>query len=638
MALVLTVVAIINIILYIPTLRYDFVWDDNLLIVKNRLLQESSLAQIFSRGYWAGTDEPEEGPVAAYYRPITTLSYWLDWKIAGLKPTYFHLNNLVIALAAAIFVSLIVWELLHSAVWAFIAGILFATHPAHVESVAFISGRTDLLVTLLIGFASFALLRSFRKRNRLWWVAIPPCFALGLLSKETAILYPMLVAFTPFFIQSRTQKFYWLLFLILLAIVGAYLYLRQLVFNTALPLPTTLTAFNLINIANTFGYYIKMFFVPCTHYAKIPPDPNFLKLSNHFVWALLFLISVPLAALRRRFRISLWSYAWTILFLLPVSNIFPIGPQAAERLLFLPSAGLVALIIILLSRLLVAHHRIREVVGAMLLIVACAFGFNTTNRLPVWRNEITLFSAMVKEAPKAPSAYFNLAIALSSTLPDSAIKLYNRAILLDQGFTRAHVNIAVLYTRKGDFRRAIHHLRLADELQPNSAQVHNNLGYAFLLSGELDSAIVSFQRALAYNSNLPEPLFGQALTFAFAGQTLASDSTLAKLLRMNPAWADSAKTAIHHWSLLISRSFTPNQALLTNRLGTMLISLGDTTLASTYYQKALEIDTNCVPALYNLAVLALARNDNATALQLVTRALRIRPELKELRDLKRHLH
>lgn len=637
MALVLTAVALINITLYLPTLRFDFVWDDNLLIVNNHLLQKSGFTQIFTRGFWAGTEEAEEGPVAAYYRPITTLSFWLDWKVAGLKPLYFHLSNLIIATAAAIFMAMIVWELLHSAVWAFIAGIIFVTHPAHIESVAFISGRTDLLITLFIGFASFALLRSFRKKNRLWWLALPPCFALALLSKETAILFPLLVALTPFFIQSRPQKSYWLLVLILVAFACAYLYLRQLIFNTPLPLPTTLNAFNLLNSANTFGYYIKMFFLPFAHYAKIPADPNFLRLTNYFVWTLLFLISVPLAALRRRFQISLWSYAWTIFFLLPVSNIFPLGPQAAERLLFLPSVGLVALVIVLSSRILVAHHRIREVVGALFLIAAIGFWFNTKNRLGVWRNETTLFSAMVKEAPTAPSAYFNLATALSSALPDSAIKLYNRAILLDQGFTRAHINIAALYTNKGDFRRAIHHLRLANELQPTSARIQSNFGYTFLFSGEIDSALAAFNRALAFNPNLPEPLLGQTLTFTLSGQTRAAESTLAKLLRINPTWADSAKTAIHHWASLTGHYSTPNQALLINRLGTMLVSLADTAAALTYYQKALELDSNCVPALYNLAVIALARNNKTEALQLVTRARRIRPKLKELSDLEQHL-
>ncbi|MEO0067847.1 MAG: tetratricopeptide repeat protein [candidate division WOR-3 bacterium] len=586
MALVLTAVALVNLILYLPTLRFDFVWDDNLLIVNNRLLQESSFAQIFTRGYWAGVEEVEEGPVAAYYRPIATLSFWLDWKLAGLSPLYFHLINLVIATAAAIFGALIVWELLHSAVWAFIAGTIFATHPAHVEAVAYISGRTDLLATLFLGFASFALLRSFRKKNRLWWLVLPPCFALALLSKETAILFPLLVSFTPLFIQSRPQKQYWLLVLILIAIALAYLYLRQLLFNTFLPLPTTLTAFNLLNIANTFGYYIRMFFVPFTHYARIPPDPNFLELSNHFIWALLFLISVPLAALRRRFQIALWPYTWTTLFLLPVINIFPLGLQAAERLLFLPSVGLIALVIVILSRLLVAHHRIREVVGTLLLIAAIAFGFNTKNRLGVWRNEVTLFSAMVNEAPKAPTAYYHLARALSPTLPDSAIKLYNRAILLDQGFARAHINIAVLYTNKGDFRRALHHLRLANELQPNSPLIHTHLTYTFLLAGEIDSALLALQRASPPDSTLLQPL-----------------------------------------------TSTPNQALLFSRLGTIPLSLGDTAAASTCYQKALQLDSNCLPALYNLALIALARQDTAKALQLLTRAKKIQPHIQQLPEL-----
>ncbi|MGQ9708378.1 MAG: tetratricopeptide repeat protein [bacterium] len=637
MALVLTAVALLGIVLYLPALRYKFVWDDNQLIVNNRLLAETRPWEVFFRGYWAGTAEAEEGPVAAYYRPVTSFSFWLDLKVAGLNPVYFHLINLVLAAGAGVLVSLIVWELLHSAVWAFLAGIIFVAHPAHVESVAFVSGRTDLLVSVFIGFAAFALLRSFRKRNRWWWVAVPVGFALGVLSKETALLFPLLVALTPLFVQSRAQKLYWLLVLVLVLVAGGYLFLRQGVFNQMLPMPTGGLAFDLMNIVNTFGYYIRMFFVPFEHHAKIPLDPLFLKLSSFFVWTLLFVISIPLAALRPRFRILLWGYAWTIVFLLPVSNIFPIGPQAAERLLFLPSVGLVALLVVLLSRLLVAHHQIRVVVGGALVVVTAWFSYNTRNRMPVWRDEVALFSAMVKEAPNAATAYANLAGALRTVLPDSAIKLYNRAILLDQGFTRVHINIAILYSQKGDFRRAIHHLRLADELEPNSVRVQNNLGYAFLLSGQIDSAVVAFERALVLDPSAPEPRAGQALAFGLAGRAQDAYSRLGELLNQDPSWAESVKTFIRQFRTLQSAvnggGPGPDRALLMNRLGTMMVALTDTAEALNYYQEALSLDSNCVPALYNLALLHTVQGNKAGALRLISRAIKIRPDLKELQEL-----
>jgi len=635
MALVLTLVALVGFVLHLPALKYKFVWDDNQLIVNNRLLAESKPGEIFSRGYWAGTAEAEEGPVAAYYRPVTTLSFWLDLKAAGLNPFYFHLVNIILGAGAGVLVALIIWELLHSAVWALLGGIIFVTHPAHIESVAFVSGRTDLLATVFIGVAGFALLRSFRKRNWQWWFLVPFGFALGVLSKETAILFPLLVAISPLLVQCRAHRLYWLLVLVLVIIATGYLFLRGAVFNQMLPVPTGLRALDLMNIVNTFGFYIRMFFVPFEHRAKIPIDPAFFRLSSLSVWALLFLISIPLAGLRPRFRICLWGYFWTIIFLLPVTNIFPIGPQAAERLLFLPSAGLVALVIILLSRLLVAHHLVRAVVGGCLAVVAVLFGLDTRNRLPVWRDEISLFSAMVREAPNSASAYANLAGAILRAQPDSAIKLYNRAILLDQGFTRAHINIAILYSEKGDFRRAIHHLRLADELEPNSIRVQNNLGYAFLLSGQVDSAVSAFARALDLDSSAPEPRLGLALAFGLAGRADACGSMFARLLKINPGWADSAKAVIAQLRLgCPSQAGSQERARLINRLGTICFVLGDTAEAVSYYQEALGLDSLCVSALYNLAIINLALGDSTAARRLINQAVKIRPDLRELRELR----
>ncbi len=641
--LIILVLTVVQFLLYTPALKYDFVWDDQQLIVENRLLHRSKPWEIFFRPYWAGARIFEDGPVASYYRPITTLSFYLDYKIAGLNPLYFHLTNLILATLTTIFVVLIVWELLHSGVWAGIAGLLFATHPAHVESVCFISGRTDLLMTVFITSASFALLRSFRKREWRWWLLLPPLYVLALLSKETAILFPILVAATPVLIQTKPLKGFLILVLSLFAVTVVYLYLRRIIFNQILPVPTSLHTIALTNVANSFGYYIRLFCWPFEHRAKIPLDPAFFQPLPYMIWTTVFLFSIPLTALRPRFRISLFGYIWTILFLLPVVNIVPIGPQVAERLLYLPSAGLIVTLITILSRLLVSLHRTRQIVGIALLLVALLFGFDTIKRMPVWQNEITLFSTMIKEAPNAPSAYANLAGAIRSFAPDSAIKLYNRALILDQGFVSAHTNLAILYGQKGDLRRMLHHLRLAEELQPNSLLVQNNLGYAFLMVGHPESALVRFNQALEIDSSLPPALLGRSLALALMGRTPEAGLNLSHLISIYPDWRDSSVITINHLTKIVLSDSTPPaltsipQANYLNRLGTLFITLGDTTRAEELYLTALKKDPNCIPALYNLAVIAINRNDRKTALKLINRAIRLRPDLNELKELRRAL-
>lgn len=601
-ASVLLFIGLVSVGLYLPSLRYDFVLNDRQLIINNRLLANSSPAELFTRGFWAGTSTDlrptrEAGAVAAYYRPITTLSFWLDLKIGGRidphgsgrpdsggKAWLFHLVNVLLGAGAAMVVTLIVWELLHSGVWAGLAGLVFATHPTHAESIGSIYGRGDLLLTLFAGFGAFALLRSLRKRDWRWWWAVPFCFAFALLSKESAFLFPILVAITPLLAQSRVPKRFGVLVLVLLAIALVYLWVRTLVFNQALPLPTRtylepaerLGVVQFANITNTFGYYLRIFFWPFGHRVHFPSDPAFLKPTPLLIYTIVFFVSLPLAGFRPRFRIVLWGYVWTILFLLPVSNIIPLGLQAAERLLFFPSVGLVAIVIPLLSRMLVAHHQIRAMVGILLLLIAAVFAWDTSRRLPVWRNELSLFSAMVKEAPQEPGGYAGLARTIQEVMPDSAIKLYNRAILLDQGYIEAHINIATLYSQKGDYRRAVHHLRLADELRPDLPEIQAKLGFAFLAGAIqklplLDSVRAAFSRALLLDTTLLQALLGTALTLGLEGKTEEAGVIFARLKKEFPDWLDSARVRI--WQLAPRDSF-PEKTIYHQRLEKLLLLIG----------------------------------------------------------------
>ncbi|MBM3315194.1 glycosyltransferase family 39 protein, partial [candidate division WOR-3 bacterium] len=330
-ALLLGFVALVAVVQYLPTLGYGFVWDDSQLIAGNRLLAGSGPLEVFGRGFWAGSPEPARGSAAAYYRPLTNLSFWLDLHVAGGAAWLFHLVNVVLNAAAAVLVTLLIWELLRSGIWAALGGLLFACHPSHVESVAFISGRTDLLVAVFTTAAGFALLRSLRKRDPRWWTVVLAGYALALLSKETALLFPLLVAVAPLLTRTRYSTRYWLLLAAAVLIAGLYLLARAVVLPSALGAPVERLALHqLINVANSFGLYVRMFLWPFAHRAKFPLDPSFHHLSPHTIYTLVFLVMIPLAALRRRFWVSLWGYTWAVCFLLPVSNIVPIGPQAAE--------------------------------------------------------------------------------------------------------------------------------------------------------------------------------------------------------------------------------------------------------------------------------------------------------------------
>lgn len=643
MTLVLGAVVLWSVLIYLPTRGHSFVWDDSSLILHNRLLAQSRPLDLFLRPFWAGSQEPPEGAGPLYYRPLTSLSFWLDCRLAGPDPRHFHSVNIVLNALAGLFVTLVIWELLHSGTWALFGGLLFAAHPAHTESVAFISGRTDLLLTVFLAAAAALLLRAQRKRSLWWWLPVPPLFALALLAKETALLFPGLVALTPLLTQTRYDRRHWLLVGTTLAIALGFLGLRAQA--VAIPTPFLLAQPilpRLTNVANTFGLYVRMFFWPFDHRAKYPFDPEFLVLTPNIIPALLFIVSIPLVALRRRFWVSLWGYAWTILFLAPVSNLILLGPQAAERLLYLPSAGLVLVILTLVSRLTTHRVRLRQVCATALAFAVVLFAADAMTRSRIWLSDVTLFSAMTQEAPRAPSAWANLAAALAPTQPDSAVRLYNRAIALDQGYVQAHINVAALYTARSDPRQAIHHLRLADELRPRSVLIQNNMGLAFMAAALPESALAAFNRALVVDSSLALVRLNRASAFSALGLGDSAQAELHRAVELDSglalAWAGlselherTGRSDSARWYLAqVLRDPDPAPALL-NRLGTLLAQHGDTTHARACYARALARDSLLVPALYNQAVLLATLGDSLQARLLAARAYALRPDLEPVR-------
>jgi protein O-mannosyl-transferase len=648
MAVVLAAVALLSASLYLPSARYGFVWDDNMLIAGNSLLAHSRPADIFSRGFWAGSPEPATGSGTAYYRPVVTLSFWLDQSLSRNNPHWFHIVNLLLYALTAAVVTLVLWELLHSGVWALLGGLLFTTHPSHVESVAFISGRTDILLTLFTGITAFALLRSFRKHNRWWWLVVIPASALAVLCKETAVLLPLLVALAPLLVGVRYDRRYWLLILATAGVLAGYFLLRVAAVPVPIPLEHGVGFWGrLAAIANTIGLYIKMFFWPFEHRVKYPASYAFYAPTQYLLFALLFMVSVPLLALKRRFAATLWGYAWTLAFLLPVANIASIGPLAAERLLFLPSAGIIMVLVTVLSRLLTFRVVARKVVGAAIGVVIIVLGTDGLGRTRIWRNNETLFTAMVSEAPDAPSGYANLADALAGQQPDSALSLYNHALRLDQGFVAAYVHSGILLSEKGDHRRAIHNLRLANELEPNSLLALNDLGLAFLAAGEVDSALSTFDRAITAHPGSALLHLNRANALAEVGRTGEAEAELYRALTMDSTLpsirlqlADRLKQRGQYDSAAAMIQAVVDDypsAENLNRLGSLFVAAGDSGRAGRSYESALRLDSLYVPALYNLSVLSAARGDSAAARVLIARAFRLRPDLQAVGELHEQL-
>jgi tetratricopeptide (TPR) repeat protein len=465
------------------------------------------------------------------------------------------------------------------------------------------------------------------------------------LSKETAVLFPLLVALAPLLVGLRYDRRYWLLVLATLAVLAGYFLLRAGAVPTLVPFDTRASLVSrLVASADTLGLYIRMFFWPFAHRAWYQVGGTPVVQVPNLIATVLLVASAAFFTFRRCLAPALWGYAWAIAFLLPVTSVATIGPTAAERLLMLPSAGLVMALVTALARVPAYRVTTRRLVAAGLGIAIVLLGVDTMLRTRVWRSNETLFTAMVREAPTAPSAYASLADAIAVQRPDSALALYAQALRLDSNYVHAHLHAAIILSDRGDQRDAIAHLRSARALVPNSDLVLNNLALAFRDAGEIDSALASIDQALALRPGGSAILYlNRASVLITAARTAEAEADLRRALEQDSTLS-GARTML---AGLLSQQGQYDSAIAAMQgevryrpsaenftyLGDLFISAGDSGRAGQSYNQALRLDPAYVPALYNQSVLSAALGDPGTARALAEQAYQLRPDIPAVREL-----
>jgi len=592
----LAAVLIIAFAVTAPALKNRFCGDDLGLITNNPQLAASPLP-LLTHSFASGATAAHRLPVS-YYRPLTSISFWLDRHLWGLRPLPYHLHNLLLNLVCVALVFLILNLLLASPIAAALGSLLFALHPMHAESISYVSGRTDLLMALFVLGAFYLLLLAHRRMDRRLAVLALAAYALSLLAKETAALFPFfcLAWFVSAELIARRNgdrasaprgRLNWLIFATLVVITTGYLTTRTHVLGPGLRLtPDVRPAQFPALMLNTLGLYVKLFFYPFRHQPYYPFRTGFLSVNGYGVLALCFVVLALVAARVRvrnssfvlrhsSFSLGLW---WSVLFLLPVLNLlFLSGPIAAERFLYLPSFGFVLLVAALAVRLFRRHSRISLVARTASLAVALVLAINLLTTVSTWRDDLALAQAMTRATPDFAMAHNSLGVALK-----------------EQGQNAP---------AETEFRRAI-------RLKPNYAEPHNNLGTTREALGDRNAALAEYRLAVDYDS-----------TYAVARNNLGA--TLGALGEPDSAIAE----------FLAVLRFDPDNAEAHNNLGVTYYSQNRRDLARQEFLSALKLRPDYVRALVNLARLELADSNLDAARDLLNRAHRIAPDDRQVQAL-----
>ncbi len=504
--LIFLAVALLSLIVFANTLTNDFVWDDVELIVQNPAVHSlSNIPAFFAGHFWAQSSQPS---ARGYYRPMVLLSYAADYHIWGKNPLGFHVTNMLLNAVASVLVCLLILRLSSSSTAAFAGGLLFAVLPVHVESVAFVSGRTDVLATVFV-LLSFNFFLSARKEGAsfLWLAAAVLAFCLGLFSKEVAAVLPvLLVAFEVVRPQDMPFRKKVFLHLPFWFVLGAYLALRVLLLRIRPDIQQRLSfPETMLTMPGVVLDYLRLLVLPihlCADYAvNVQHEISIANVAAIGALAVTGLLTLFLF-LRR--NIVGFFVIWLFVCLLPVLQIVPISVLKAERFLYLPSVGYCVLAALAVSfgfaRL---RPRGRPFLAAGLLLVLLAYSWQTISRNKVWKSEFALYRATAASAPDNFRAQYNLGNA---------------------------------YFRRGDIEQALRHTLIAYELKPDFPQIAYNLGVMYEACGQKQSAEAMYRRAIQADPSYAQAHNNLAAILFGSGNFAEAEAEWKKVLALDPGF------------------------------------------------------------------------------------------------------
>lgn len=483
-------------LLYAPTLAHDFAFDEYFLILEDTTLHRLRyLPDFFTRPFWPG----QTGLI--YYRPLISLTYALDFSLGHGKPWLFHLTNLLGHVLTSVLAFYLSRRLFPSL--AFLTGLWFALHPVHTETVTWISGRTDLFAALFLFLAW--LLASAPPSPRNWKPLLAPAaFALALLAKELAVVFPLLLLLSDWLQHRRFNLSRGLLYLLLGLVLLGYFYLRH--HALTVPGPPPAPAFftdqplsaRLYTMSAVGWTYLRVLFFPFPLRLDYYYDQLFKAGVPGWIGvpALLGLLTLALLAgsqFRRRPGIT-FDFLGLALSLLPVSHLHSFPTLMAERFLYLPSLFTCLFLARVFKAALDRAPRLGRGLCLLLLVewIALAAGRNRD-----WQNGYRFWRASVPHIPDRPEGHNLLGIfALKQGRTALARHEYEAALRIDPDYTVALSNLAEIAFRQGDLKEAQRLLEAAVAKTPDLVTARFNLGIVYARLGEEDKAIAELKAGL----------------------------------------------------------------------------------------------------------------------------------------------
>ena len=561
----LVIILGLTLICYFPSLNNEFVnWDDPIYVTDNPLIQSFS---------WQNIKTLFTEEVTYNYHPFTFLSLALNYSISGLDTGSYHLTNLVLHLANSVFVFFFVYLLFNkNIIVSFVTALLFAIHPMHVESVAWVTERKDLLYTFFFVPALIAYWYYLKEKETKCLFLSGVLFIFSLLSKPAAITLPFCLLLMDYWSHRKFTKkvilekipffvlallFAWITFHFqadsAVKSLAEYSIFERLISASA--------GYLIYLVKSLFPFNLKVFY----------SYPNFNALPP------LYDLAIPIAVILTSavfwlFKDKHFIIFGLLFFLLNISPVIQLvsvgGAMLSERYTYVPYIGLFFIYAILFDQLIRRYNN--SVIKGLAAIYVLALCFLCWNRCQVWQNSETLWTNLIEQKDaRVPSFAYGLRgkYYMDNKQLNKAISDFTQAIELKSNNILARISLGLIAFGANRHDEAISHYNIVLDTAPNNTTALTNRGGCYTALGQYENAVADLRKALEIDPTSVKSYINFGSTYGLMGNYDEAIKVFSEGLKIEP-----------------------NNATLNLFLGYAYRDKGDTDKAQLYINKAKQLD------------------------------------------------
>jgi tetratricopeptide (TPR) repeat protein len=602
----------VTLVVFWQVRAFDFVnYDDDKYVSKN---EHISTGLTWENIIWVFTTAH-----VGNWHPLTGLSHILDCQFFDLRPGLHHLINLLFHIANTLLLFTILRKMTGT-IWpsTFVA-VLFAIHPLHIESVAWISERKDVLSTFFWFLTMAAYFNYTRKPNAVRYILALVLFAMGLMAKPMLVTLPFVLLLLDYWPLNRME----------LKNIGQIFHsVREKIPFFILSVVSSIVTFDvqkssgavrqiellpmMVRINNavvSYGKYLLKVIWPARLAIFYPHPASMLPRWQILTAAVLLLfITVFVIRFAKKYKYVFVGWFWYLGTLVPVIGLIQVGSQAmADRYTYIPLTGLFIIIAWGTNDLLISWKYRKVALIPSSIVVVLVLSVCTWRQTNYWRNSRTLFEHAVKVTDKNYVAYDYLGFTfIEQNKFAESVNLFQRAIQANPGYASAYNNLGFTYSNLGRYAEAVEAYKQALKINPDLTDACVNLGITCSELGRYENAIEAYHRAIKINPRYSKTYNSLGIAYDNLGR--------------NQDAIEAYKKAI---------SIEPNFAEAYNNLGRIYGKLGRVQEEIEAYKQAIKINPGFSKMHYNLGIAYDKLGRDQDAIAACKKAISIEPDFVE---------